>query len=93
MAHTTIWKFACPLDDRVVIPMPEGAYVLHVDSQRGEICIWALVRPEARTVRRVFHVRGTGHPTDGLTPILYLGTVHMGPFVWHVFDGGTETSS
>lgn len=72
--------------------MPRGARLLHVHEQYGELIVWALVDPDARPCNRSFAVVGTGqtHPTE-LFIHPYVGTAHIGPFVWHVFDlGETE---
>jgi hypothetical protein len=50
--------------------------------------VWALVYPDAPKVLRRLRVYGTGQPCE-LTEQHehYVGTVHLGVFVWHVFDG------
>jgi hypothetical protein len=73
--------------------MPVGAELLCVDMQAGSPTLWALVEPDAKTVRRRFEIVGTGHPVaDNLS---YVGTAfNRGPeppyfpngFVWHVFE-------
>ena len=83
----TIWKFRLPeLADKITIPMPIGAQVLHFEHQEGvePLSIWALVEPENAKEYRKFCIVGTGHPVpDGLT---HLGTCQHGPFVWHLFE-------
>ena len=81
----TIYKYPIiNVDDVVTLEMPDGAQVLHVGEQLGLICIWALVNPYAQIAPRTFAIRGTGHPVgSGLT---YLGTAHINPFVWHIFE-------
>ena len=88
----TIWKFvvagAPGCIESVVMPM--GAKLLHAHEQDGGIRVWAEVDPDAPRVRRLIGVAGTGwSDTDLLTEGRpYIGTVHIGPFVWHLFDGG-----
>jgi hypothetical protein len=64
--------------------MPQGAKVVHVGEQNGDIYLWASVNPNMLEERRTFTVVGTGHkaPPDSV----YVGTVQIHPFVWHVFE-------
>lgn len=82
----TIWKF--PIPDTGWVEIPEGARVLSAGVQREQqIVIWAMVDPEAPKVRRLFTVYGTGReiPAYGRNAS-FVGTVFIGPFVFHVFD-------
>lgn len=67
------------------IDLPEDAEILHVGVQNNQIYLWAAVDVDKPTVRRQFKVVGTGwdYNPDGMK---YLGTAHVGPFVWHVFE-------
>lgn len=66
--------------------MPEDADLLHVAEQHGILCLWARVIPTGqRQVSRRILIRGTGQP---IWQQPYVGTVLIGGFVWHVFDGG-----
>ena len=81
-----IWKF--PLRDSLnKVPLSVGAKVLHVHAQGNDICLWALIEPEAAREFRRFTVYGTGHsmPDD---PGVYIGTAHLqgGALVFHVFE-------
>jgi hypothetical protein len=71
--------------------MPSGARILHVaqsnEPTTSDLCIWALVDPEAPTAARTICIYGTGHPCGEEA---HIGTVEIGPFVWHVFDAGEE---
>lgn len=80
-----VWKFPLPLDDECPIEMPLGAKVLHVDTQAGAVCLWALVDVSAPKETRHFCIRGTGHPI-GDEGDNYHGSTQQGPFVWHVFE-------
>ena len=100
---SAIWKFtmmaharqgARPI--RFEIPMPPGAFVLHVGIQRNnEPAIWALVNPEAHPASyetRVFYGLMTGEnlPFDPLAPGApqHRGTLLLddGEFVLHLFE-------
>jgi len=52
------------------------------------VCLWAMSRTdEAKKVRRMFRIYGTGKPfKDPLDELDYIGTVQTGPFVWHIFE-------
>jgi hypothetical protein len=82
----TIFKYQLDLGPNDV-QMPEGAEVLDVQMQRGEICLWALVSPSAPEVDRIFTIFGTGHPVpaDGLK---FIATIQAsnGALVRHVFE-------
>lgn len=79
-----IWKFRVPVADVTTIEVPDGAKILHVHEQGGEIMLWAEVDPGATIVCLPVWVVGTG----GLsvpTAARYVGTAHVAPFVWHVY--------
>ena len=82
----TIWKWTLP-NQRNMIPMPEGARILAVQTQFGVPCIWALVDPSHKTEERTFALYGTGHPIVDRYHS-YIGTIQLqdGAFVFHVFE-------
>ena len=81
-----IYKYELQLGTQVV-RMPAGAQVLSAHNQHGSLCIWALVDPKAPMVDRAFLVTGTGHTIEeGIRLDLFIGTVIISPFVWHVFE-------
>lgn len=86
----TVFKYALHVDDTVDVPMPAGAKVLSVQAQNQVPCVWALVDTDARMTKRRFHIRGTGHPCEGIVFCPFVGTFQLGGgvFVGHVFDGG-----
>lgn len=83
----TVWKFNLFLGDQSV-PMPNGALALALMYQGDQLCLWALVDPEATAVHRRIMICGTGHPLTNADMYTYIGSVVQGPFVWHAFDGG-----
>lgn len=84
-----IWKFTMAPGTRTV-DLPEGAQVLHVHEQRGEVCLWAMVDPQSMIESRTFLVTGTGHDFSGVDKTDYIGSVHLegGSLVFHVFEVG-----
>lgn len=88
-----IWKFPFRAVDVALVEMPQSAKLLHVaesnDLAHGDLCVWALVYPELpKKVRRI-RIYGTGQPCElAEQHENYVGTVAMGMFIWHVFDGG-----
>lgn len=87
----TIYKYVLPVDDTAVIEIPLGSKILSVAFQGEDLCLWAIVTadsPSRPPVRRTFHVRGTGHPADGIRHKSFLGTAfHPAGLVFHVFEG------
>lgn len=73
---------------KVELEMPVGALVLDVAHQRGAICLWAMVDPDAPLQNRSFAVIGTGYviPDEKYVSLCHVKTVHAKPFVWHVFE-------
>lgn len=83
-----VWKWEIGIDNEQYLAMPLGAELLDVQVQAGEPCLWALIDPEAATVKRCIQTRGTGHLAEGMGP--YVGTYQLmqGDLIFHVFDGG-----
>lgn len=87
MADGTIWKYV--LSPGMPVRMPRGATVLHAAGQGDDLCVWALVDPQAPTEERRFDVYGTGHPCPAPEALgRYVGTAHLndGALVFHVFE-------
>jgi hypothetical protein len=86
----TIWKFPLPVETVVRISMPAGASVLSVHERNGDLCLWALIDPDATREMREFRVHGTGHPVPEDRPLRFIGTAHLmgGALVFHVFEPG-----
>lgn len=83
----TIYKFPLGVKHFTVISMPKGAEILTVQMQFGDLCLWAIVDPEAEDEDRQFYIFPTGRPLN-LPEYEYIGTVQMrgGQLVWHVFE-------
>jgi hypothetical protein len=84
---TTIWKFPLLTVDQQTIPARKGAKPLAVQVQHGQLCLWALVDPNAEPAEMRVWVHGTGHIVTAEAPKHYLGTVQFmgGQLVFHVF--------
>ena len=86
----TIWKFTLS-SSAPTIEMPADARILSVQSQFGDVCLWAMVDPDATKAVRQFRIFGTGQPiSEPERPkrLSFIGTVQVsgGQFVWHVFE-------
>ncbi len=84
---STIWKYPIRLQsDPVAHSMPKGARVLNVGKKDGMIVLWVLVDPDTDDwEKRAFVVLGTGGTGPEGTDV-YVGTVQLGDYVWHVFE-------
>lgn len=83
----TIYKYPLELEHLQGVTMPKDATILTVQVQRGVLCLWALVNPEAPPQLREIEIFGTGLPIQEWTRS-YIGTVQMqeGMLAWHVFE-------
>jgi hypothetical protein len=83
----SVWKYEidsmyCALD------MPAGAQLLSVREQGDNICLWALVDPEASVQKRRFRVLGTGQALPQGESLCFVGMAHLqdAAYVFHVFE-------
>lgn len=85
----TVWKFVLDIG-RQAIEMPVDAEVLHIAEQHDQVCVWALVSPDAPKAERRFVVTGTGHPVPDRRG-RFLGTVLLldGALVLHVWEAAS----
>jgi hypothetical protein len=83
----TVWKQPLRITPFQPITIPEGAEVLHIAEQHGELCIWFRCDTSARPVTRYIAICGTGGACPSDDEGQYLGSVLMleGGLVWHVF--------
>lgn len=81
----TIYKYPLRLADRQFVAMPCDAEILSVQVQGQDICLWAIVSPDAKMEVRYFHIVGTGHEMPECRTS-FVGTVQLGSFVGHVFS-------
>ena len=90
MSKRAIFKFPLIGGMRTVVHAPFCATsVTHAAEQNGSICVWTEVNrePGASQETRTFLVRATGQEYEATgKPTEYIGTVHIPPFVWHVFE-------
>lgn len=84
-----IWKFEFPIDDYFKIKMPEGAEIIHINTQNDVPCIWTIVNPENKEIYHKFVIKGTGHSFTGVEKE-YVGTIHLKGLVFHVFTRKEE---
>lgn len=85
----TIHKYHLDIHNSQTIMMPEGAHIIHVNSQDNYITMWEEVDPDAIKTPRTFWVMGTGQdmPQNGMK---YIGTCHVkicqSNYVWHIYE-------
>ncbi len=84
-----IWKYQLQITDMQTILVPLDFEILSVGNQDGNLCLWLLVNSKAPATE-VLHIEiiGTGNPiyNDMGVDRKFIGTVIVGPFVWHVFE-------
>jgi hypothetical protein len=79
-----VWKFILEYTWEVnSFIMPKGAKIVHVHEQDGKVCLWAEVEPRLAETRS-FLIAGMGQKIDDAA--VYIGTAHIGPLVWHVYE-------
>lgn len=85
--NLAVWKYVLRPTTTQTVEMPVPAKVLHVASQGDDVCLWALVSPEAPLRSCTFRVVGTGHPEVDQRDS-YVGTAHLpeSGLVFHVFE-------
>ena len=81
----TIWKFPLQVTDEQSVMMPAGSQPLTVQIQGEQVCLWALVNPDAEKEDRTVQIFGTGHPVKVAGD--YISTFQMrgGALVFHAF--------
>lgn len=80
----TIWKFPLKITDYQWIEVPLESEILSVQSQHGQLCLWAEVDSDSSKSRWTVYVIGTGNPLPEMHGT-HVGSVIMNPFVWHVY--------
>lgn len=86
----TIYKYAFPVKDRVIITTHELVKILKFGKQAhqadGMLTMWALVNPDLPQASHVeLLVYGTGHDIPDNADIEFIDTIQDGTFVWHLF--------
>ena len=82
-----VWKYPLPGSDTFDIKMPRGAKILTAAAQFEDVCLWALVNPEAPPETRSFRLAGTGHEiTENLGRHISTFQLANGRIVLHLFE-------
>ncbi len=81
----TIYKYEIEERDVVVLQLPEHASILKVARQGDKIYAWVGGNIKNKIVPQTLRIFGTGHPIPTDERLLYLDTVIMSQFVWHIF--------
>lgn len=93
-----IFKYPLQLTDKQDVELPQGAKVLCVQCQGGQIVLYAEVEdPPLIKQERTFYIIGTGHRMPSEIGLIYIGTVQQpsaaGMFVWHVYTMGPRITA
>ena len=85
-----IWKWTVDIGTNNIM-LPDGAQILDVQMQKGQLSLWALCDETASLKPRSFEIYGTGHnvPKDHGR---YVATFQMsgGDLVFHFFERHSE---
>lgn len=83
-----IYKYDVPIEVSFFdLELPFRAKILAFQTQDGLPKLWVLIDPEhTHKETRHFTIRGTGQFFDFKTSNIYIGTVQMPPYVWHLFE-------
>lgn len=84
-----VYKYPLRVTDEQEIEIPYNAECLSVQMQDGQVCLWALVNPDAVMSKLRILIAGTGHPIDENEIFKYISTfqMHGGKLVFHAFIG------
>ena len=86
-----IFKYPLEIMDNE-IAMPIDSEILSVGQQKGKLFMWAMVNEQSTTGIRKITVAGTGWELkNSMARRPFLGTIHAGEYVWHVFDTTAES--
>lgn len=82
----TVWKYTIRIFETQEIGMPRNAQILCAKRQGDNICLWVKLDSRQKELEpRRIAVRGTGEDL-GFQEKVYIDTVIMGEFVWHIFE-------
>ncbi len=83
----TIYKYTLKIVEKQTIAMPATGTILHIEAQGDKLCLWAEIETTFKIGQRTFCLFGTGRalPPECQLPD-YVGTVLIGPLVWHVYE-------
>lgn len=82
-----VYKYPLDPGETTTLTLPKWAKVVDVAMQGSSITLWVQHQQPFEgqpTETRVFQVFGTGHQIPDFAG--HVGTVHDGPFVWHVYQ-------
>jgi hypothetical protein len=89
----TIHKYEIPITGNYVeIELPEDFFFLSLQNQNDRCIMWGETDTNSKKEKIGFIVLGTGHDIERITENLkmrrgvYVGTVQIGAFVWHIFQ-------
>lgn len=81
----TIYKYELEIADTQIIRTPIGAKILSVQIQGDSLILWAEHTCGNEEETRVIKLIGTGWSFEDFKK-KHLGTILLGPYVWHVYE-------
>lgn len=83
----TIYKYPLKITDIQSVEIPEFAKLLTVQTQHGELYLWALVETSNWMRLRKIVILGTGNPIAENDELSYISSVKMlETLIWHIFE-------
>lgn len=82
-----VYKYLLQVANSQTLMLPEGAQILSVQEQHGDVQLWALVDTSRELTPRYIAIHGTGHEVyDG--DLTHISTFQMrgGSLVFHAFE-------
>ena len=87
----SVWKYPLEIKKIQQIIIPVESEILTIQIQDNIPTLWALVRPNSPSGRRVIQMTGTGFDDSLRLFGTYINTVQLQDgTVWHYFDIGIE---
>lgn len=84
----TVYKYPLQITDEQTVIMPKYPHYLTLQWVRGELCLYAVVKPDNPPSEHKFIIVATGQEIPNDYPLIYMGTVTQRDerLVWHVFE-------
>lgn len=82
-----IFKYEIPIKDKFNLELPAYSKILSFQVKNNIPSIWVLVDEQKGLKYKYFTLVGTGHDFEHHPDVMtFIGTIQLGPFVWHLFE-------